>query len=480
MRSPVEIREPAVAGAFYPGTEAALRRDVEQMLSKAAPPKIEGEIIALISPHAGYVYSGLVAAHGYKLLKGKSYDDVIIVAPSHHAYFKGSSIYSKGPYRTPLGLVEVDRNLCESIMASDDLIDYYPQAHLREHSLEVQLPFLQAVLDSLKIVPIIMGDQSYQNCVRLADAIVSNVKGRKVLLVASCDLSHYHDYESAVRLDSIVMDHVQRYDYKGLAEDVEKRRCEACGGGPMVTVMMAAQKLGAAEAVILKYANSGDVTGDKSGVVGYLSAALVSEEEDEETESERTGHVGVDLGLGPAEKTELLKIARRSIEARLAGKPIPEFHPDSPLLKAKMGAFVTLNKDHQLRGCIGNIRGTEALYQTVSRMAIAAATEDPRFPPVRPEELNQITIEISVLTPLKKISSPEEIKIGRDGLYIEKGFYHGLLLPQVATEYGWNREEFLQHTCLKAGLPPDAWREGATIYSFSAQVFNERELGLKP
>ena len=145
-----------------------------------------------------------------------------------------------------------------------------------------------------------------------------------------------------------------------------------------------------------------------------------------------------------------------------------------------MGAFVTLNKDHQLRGCIGNIRGTEALYQTVSRMAIAAATEDPRFPPVRPEELDQITIEISVLTPLKKISSPEEIQIGRDGLYIEKGFYHGLLLPQVATEYGWNREEFLQHTCLKAGLPPDAWREGATTYSFSAQVFNEQELGLKP
>ncbi len=488
MAPSVEIREPAVAGAFYPGTESALRKNVEQLLSQAKPPVFKGKVIGLISPHAGYIYSGLVAAHGYKLIKGTRFDDVIIVAPSHHAYFKGSSIYFKGPYRTPLGLVDVDRALCKAIVDFDESIIYYPQAHFREHSLEVQLPFLQIALDSLRIVPIVMGDQAFDNCVRLAEAIASNVKDRNVLLVASSDLSHYHNYDEAVSLDNIVIDHVSRYDYEGLAKDLERRVCEACGGGPIITVMIAAQKLGATKSVILKYANSGDVTGDRSTVVGYLSAALISEkkgdtksEKSTETKGEsRSSTVGVDLGLGDAEKIELLKIARLSIEAKVKGKPIPEFHTDLPLLKAKMGAFVTLTKNGQLRGCIGNIRGTMPLYQTVSQMAIAAATEDPRFPPVRADELKDITIEISVLTPFKRLTDPEEIQIGRDGLYIEKGHHHGLLLPQVATEYGWDREEFLKHTCLKAGLPPDAWKEGSTLYSFSAQVFNETELGLKP
>lgn len=465
MESPMDVREPAVAGAFYPGTEEALRDAVSSMLDTVEQVPVKGRVVALISPHAGYMYSGQVAAHAYNLVRGKGFDAVVVVAPSHHAYFGGSSIYTEGPYRTPLGLIKVDGDLAQAIMDSDESIKFNRQAHTREHSLEVQLPFLQIAVGDFKLVPIVMGDQSLETCKRLAHAIVSGSKGKNILLVASTDLSHFHPYDEAVRLDRIVIKHIEQYDYEGLADDLAKRKCEACGGGPTITVMIAAQELGASKALILKYANSGDVTGDKSGVVGYVAAALV-----EDTE------VGVDLGIGHAEKVQLLHLARRSIEAKVLGTPLPGLETDSPLLKEKRGAFVTITKDGRLRGCIGHIRGLEPLNTTVSKMAIAAATEDPRFPPLRREELDKISLEISVLTPFRRITSPDEIEVGRDGIYMEKGPNHGLLLPQVATEYGWQREEFLDHTCLKAGLPVGAWREGADIYVFSAQVFNEGEL----
>lgn len=469
MGSSMEVREPAVAGAFYPGTEQGLRDAVSQMLDNVEAAPAKGRIVGLIAPHAGYMYSGQVAANAYALVKGNKYDAVIVIAPSHQAYFKGSSVYSRGPYRTPLGLVEVDRDLAGAIIESDASIDFYADAHRREHSLEVQLPFLQMSVSDLRIVPIVMGDQSIENCRRLAEAIVSNVKDKQVLLVASTDLSHFHTHAEAVRLDRVVIDHVKAYDYEGLAADLRAGNCEACGGGPIVTIMIAGRQLGASKAMILKYADSGDVTGDESNVVGYLAAAVIAE-----------ATVGVDLGLNHDEKVELLGIARRSIEAKILGEPAPELSTDSDLLKEKMGAFVTITEGGQLRGCIGHIRGTEPLYSTVSKMAVAAATEDPRFPQLRPEELDKIELEISVLTPFRKIASIGEIEVGRDGIYIEKGYNHGLLLPQVATEYGWDRDRFLEHTCRKAGLPNEAWQEGADIYIFSAQVFNERELSGEP
>jgi AmmeMemoRadiSam system protein B/AmmeMemoRadiSam system protein A len=465
MESSARIREPAVAGAFYPGTEQALREAVSGMLARVKPRELSGRVVGLISPHAGYIYSGQVAAHAYKLVEGRKFDAVIVIAPSHHAYFEGSSVYTLGPYRTPLGLVEINKDLAEAIMNADESIGYYEAAHLKEHALEVQLPFLQMTIPDLRLVPIVMGDQSLGSCRRLARAIVSNVSGMNVLLVASSDLSHFHPYDEAVRLDRVVIDDVERYDYEGLARDLKSRKCEACGGGPIVTVMIAAKELGASEGVPLKYANSGDVTGDKSGVVGYLAAALVE-----------TTTVGVDLGISEAEKAELLHLARRTIEAKIEGKPLPESRTDSPRLKEKMGAFVTITEHGQLRGCIGHIRGIEPLYSTISKMAVAAATEDPRFPALTPAELNKISLEISVLTPLRKIEDPDEIVVGRDGIYIEKGFNHGLLLPQVATEYGWTRDQFLDQTCRKAGLREGDWREGADIYIFSAQVFSEKEL----
>jgi AmmeMemoRadiSam system protein B/AmmeMemoRadiSam system protein A len=430
------------------------------------------------------------------MVEGKTYEAVIVVAPSHHLYFPGSSIYSQGPYRTPLGLVEVDRELADAIASAEPSIRFRPEAHQREHSLEVQIPFLQVAVPDLKIVPIVMADQSYENCERLAAAIAGAVRDRNVLLVASSDLSHFHTYDEAVGMDRVVIDHVVKYECEELARDLGARKTEACGGGPMISVMLAAKALGATRAIELAYANSGDVTGDKSGVVGYLAAAIVAghggggkQEHASQTgkqgDVELEEEVGVDLGLRHEEKAELLKLARRSIEARLGNQEPPglsrEVLAAHPQLREERGAFVTLTIDGRLRGCIGNIRGMAPLDSTISRMAVSAAMEDPRFPSLRPEELDRIAIEISVLTPFRKISDPGEIVVGRDGLYIEKGMNRGLLLPQVATEYGWDRYRFLDQTCLKAGLPEGAWREGADIFVFSAQIFNEEQiLGRSP
>jgi AmmeMemoRadiSam system protein B/AmmeMemoRadiSam system protein A len=464
-----KVREPAVAGSFYPGSEKALRDAVSSMLEEAKPAALGGRVVGLIAPHAGYMYSGQVAAYAYNTVRGKHFDAVIVVAPSHRMYFEGSSIYREGPYLTPLGLVPIAADIADAIAKADPSVVSRPEAHTGEHSLEVQLPFLQVAVPDLKIVPIIMGDQSLDNCKRLAGAMASAAKGKNVLLVASTDLSHFHDYDQAMRLDNSVIALVGSYDPEGLARALAAGSCEACGGGPVIAVMLAARQLGATRAVILNHANSGDVTGDRSSVVGYMAAALVGE-----------GAVGVDLGLNEQEKADLLRIARQSITAKLSGKPVPEFKITSERLKKQMGAFVTLTEDGELRGCIGHIIGTQPLHRTISDMAIAAATEDPRFSPVEAGELNAIAIEISVLTPLRRITDPEEIMVGRDGIYIEKGLHRGLLLPQVATEYGWDTYEFLDNTCLKAGLPRGSWREGANIQIFSAQVFNEGEMLKQP
>lgn len=465
MEASESVRKPAVAGAFYPGTPEELREVVTGMLAGAHPARLNGRLVALISPHAGYIYSGDVAAHAYKLAEGRKFDAVIVIAPSHHVAFSGCSIYEGRAYETPLGLAEINTDLAGKLLENYDFITYYPAAHMSEHSLEVQLPFLQVALADLRLVPIVMGDQSLGACKRLAEAIAESVKGMNVLLVASSDLSHFHPYDRAVELDNIVVERVRDYDPEGLAHDLGSGKCEACGGGPMITAMLAGRLLGADSAEILKYANSGDTSGDKSRVVGYLSAAIYDREE-----------VGVNLGLGEEEKVELLRIARASVQAAVGGETLPELKAATPLLGEKRGAFVTLTKEGRLRGCIGHIRGIEPLYITVSKMAAAAALEDPRFDPVQPAELDLLEIEISVLTPFEKITDPSEVVVGTHGLYIEKGYSHGLLLPQVATDYGWDRYEFLDHTCNKAGLPAGAWKEGATIYTFSAQIFNESEV----
>ncbi|RLA85180.1 MAG: hypothetical protein DRG31_03630 [Deltaproteobacteria bacterium] len=468
------IRESAIAGTWYPGDPKILRRQIEGFLSHAEVPPLEGELLALIAPHAGYMYSGQVAAYAYKLLLGKKYDTVVIISPSHYVYFRGVSIYPRGGFRTPLGVVRVQERFCKRLMDVCPLVDDIPQAHTREHALEIQLPFLQVVLGDFGLVPLVMGEQDNRTVRELAKGLVEVIRheGKRVLLIASTDLSHFYPYERAVALDRIILEHVEALDPEGLMRDLESKRCEACGGGPMVSAMMAAKALGANKGVVLKYANSGDVTGDRTSVVGYMSAALLKLSEDPDPLEEEY------LGLSEEEKRTLLEIARTVIESRALGKPIPEFSVTSPKLKEPRGVFVTIKKHGQLRGCIGYVRGIKPLWEAVVDMAQAAAFEDPRFPPVRPEELKDLEIEISVLTPLKEIrGSPEEIlrriKIGEHGLMIERPPYHsGLLLPQVAVEYGWDPQTFLEETCFKAGLPPDAWRDPSSrIYIFGAEIF---------
>jgi hypothetical protein len=467
-----EIREPAVSGMFYPDRPEILSRDVKKYLENAKREKIDGEVIALVSPHAGYMYSGQVAAHAYKLIEGKTFDSIVVLAPSHRVDFKGASLYDRGGYRTPLGVVPIDVEGSKRMMEKWKGIRYLPEAHGQEHSLEVQIPFLQVVLKSFKLIPIVMEPYwSRETCQSLAQAIADTIRGKNVLLIASTDLSHFHSYEKAVQLDKIVLQHIERFDVEGLNRELKEGRCEACGGGPVITMMLAAKALGATRGKILKYLNSGDVTGDRSRVVGYAAAVFYKAAGGEE-KMKGEKKVGIDLGLSGDEKKTLHQIAKAVIENKAIGKPVPEFKIDSPVLKENRGAFVSLHKKGQLRGCIGYIEGKGPLHKTIEEMAEAAAFRDPRFSPVAEKELSELDIEISVLTPLRKITDIQEIEVGKHGIYIKKGWYSGLLLPQVATEYGWDRKTFLEHTCQKAGLPSSAWKDkDIEIYIFSADIF---------
>ena len=467
-----DIREPAVAGTWYPGKPDVLSADVKRYLGNAKQDKPGGEVVALVSPHAGYPYSGQVAAYAYQLIEGKTFETVVIVAPSHHALFRGASVYDRGGFQTPLGVVPVDIELSKKMMEKRKEIQFIPEAHSQEHSLEIQLPFLQVVLKSFKLVPIVMEPRwTMESCESLASAIAETVKGKSVLLVASSDLSHFHSYDKAVALDKIVLGHFEGLDAKGLARDLREGRCEACGGGPIVSIMLAAKSLGANKGKVLKYLNSGDVVGDRSRVVGYGAGVFYKTAlGTEKTKEERK--VGVDLGLSGQDKRTLHHIAKTVIENKATGKAVPDFKIDSPILTENRGAFVTINKKGQLRGCIGYIEGRGPLHKTVEEMAEAAAFRDPRFSPVKEKELPDLTIEISVLTPLRRITDVREIEVGKHGIYMRKGWYSGLLLPQVATEYGWDRQTFLEHTCNKAGLPSQAWKDKDTeIYIFSADIF---------
>jgi AmmeMemoRadiSam system protein B/AmmeMemoRadiSam system protein A len=467
-----EIREPALAGSWYPGDPEILSRDVKRYLENAKKEKVDGEIVALVSPHAGYMYSGQVAAYAYKLIEGKSFDTVVVVGPSHRFPFKGASLWDRGGFRTPLGVVPVDDELSKKLMEKRKEIRFIPEAHNQENSLELQIPFLQTVLKSFKLVPIAMEpDWSWETCQYLASAIAEAVKGKRVLLVASTDLSHFYTYNIAVELDKIFLNHIERFDVEGLNRDLKNNRTEACGGGPVVTIMLAAKMLGANHGKVLKYANSGDVTGDRSRVVGYAAAVFYKTAGGKEKMKEEK-KVGVDLGLNEDEKKTLHQIAKTVIENKAKGKTVPDFKVESPTLKENRGAFVTIHKRGQLRGCIGYIEGQGPLHKTIERMAEAAAFKDPRFTPVKENELPELELEISVLTPLKRITDVNEIQVGKHGIYIVKGMWAGLLLPQVATEYGWDRQTFLEHTCQKAGLPSNAWKEKDTeIYIFSADIF---------
>jgi len=271
------IREPSVSGTFYPDNPKILTKNIEAYLKNASFDVIEGEILGLISPHAGYMYSGQVAAYGYKAIMGLSYETVIVIAPSHRSRFEGVAVLEKGGYRTPLGVVPVDEEFTGEIVNLQTFIRPNVDAHRGEHSLEVQVPFLQVVLKDFTMVPLIMGSQDPALSEALADCLHGVMKKTKkrVLIVGSTDLSHYYPYSEAVELDSIVRQHLEAYDTQGLQDNLRNGTCEACGAGPIISTMLLSQKLGATRSKVLKYANSGDVSGDRNGVVGYISCVFM-------------------------------------------------------------------------------------------------------------------------------------------------------------------------------------------------------------
>lgn len=458
------IQKPVVAGSFYPAESVVLARQVDKYLEDAKPRQIDGEIVALISPHAGYEYSGPVAAYGYKAVSERKYDTVIIIAPSHRLIFDGATVLEKDSYETPLGTVPIDVDFVKKLMRAEKVtVVSKPQAFEEEHSLEVQIPFLQRSLKDFKLVPVIIGRPDYNTCIGLTRGLVKVIKasGKRVLIVASTDLSHYYKYDDAVAKDQATISEIMNYDPGRLAGKIGERECELCGSAPVIVAMLAGKELGAGNISVLKYANSGDTAGDKSRVVGYGSIVIYKAEETKM--------------LTSAQKKELLGIARKTIESFVKGGKAPEFKTNDPALTRQDGAFVTIHKNGELRGCIGNIIGQQPLYLTVRDMAVESSTADPRFTPVEAEELKDIKIEISVLSEPRRVRSADEIRMGEHGVIVKSGYRSGVFLPQVATETGWSREEFLSNLCEnKAGLPADAWKDKKTeLYVFTAQVFSE-------
>jgi AmmeMemoRadiSam system protein B/AmmeMemoRadiSam system protein A len=470
-----DVRQPAVADMFYPADKNELAQIVSEHLQNADPPAIDGQIMALIVPHAGLVYSGSIAAYSYKLLENSGVNKVILCGPSHRHRFEGVSVY--GPdidWQMPMGAVSCDAGLCRQLLDQDKAIDIIPAAHEKEHCLEVQLPYLQTVLEDFTIVPAIMGRPDSKTIQTLANALASIELDNSTVMIASTDWQHYMPASEGWRYDSLGLECLKTLDPDRLEKYLIENKTQACGGAPAVSVMKAAIARGANKVKILKYGDSGDVTGDKSSVVSYVAAILYKSGKGEES-SPKTGQKELPekMILTDADKAKLLEIARQTIESHLTNSPLPVFDI-SDNLKQMGAAFVTLNKDDNLRGCIGQTVAIQPLHKTVSYCAIQAATADPRFRPVTSDELNNIHIEISVLTPLQRVESLDDIEVGRDGLMLIKGRYRGLLLPQVATDYEWNRTQFLEQTCRKAGLNKDAYKaKDAEVYKFQAIIFGE-------
>lgn len=447
-----EVKEPSVAGTFYPAEKEVLREMVDTFLSKAHRVSHSGKLIALISPHAGYQFSGQVAACAYNQLKGRDIDAVIVIGSSHFKSFNGASVYGKGKFRTPLGDVMIDEHLAGRLISAKDHVVFSPDVFEREHSIEVQIPFLQRTLREFKIVPILIGAPTKESFSSLIENLTKLLMEQKnAVIVASTDLSHFHNDHDAKLMDKRVIGAIETLSVEELFSYLQKGTGELCGAYPVIVTMVVAQRLGANRGILLKYAHSGDVTGDMSHVVGYAAMGIYRSD------------------LTREEKEEILFIARKTVEEYVATGKAPSFDVKHPKLRVNGAAFVTVKKGGSLRGCIGHIKPVMPLYQSVIKNAIAASSSDPRFPPMKKEELKDIEVEVSVLSPLEPLKDARTIQIGKHGLYIVKGMQGGLLLPQVAVEYGWDPNTFLEQVCVKAGLPKDAWKD-ADLYTFTAEI----------
>ena len=466
-------RQPAVAGQFYPGTAGELRQELTNLFSRALPSQHLANVVAVIVPHAGYPFSGSVAASGFDQIDpGKEYENIFVIGPSHHVGFEGAAVYAEGDFLMPLGRVKVNRELGGRLARENPVFSTRTDAHANEHSVEVQLPFLQTILKKpFQIVPIVVGANAPATCRKIADALRPYFN-EKNLFVISTDFSHYPAYDDAVRTDRSTAHAILTGSPDSLLATLQKNAeagipnlaTSLCGWSAVLTLLYMTGGTGATYTEI-EYRNSGDAgITDKRSVVGYWALAV-----------SRPAKVS-GFNLGEKDRAKLLTIARETVASYTGSRQVPSIDPAtlSDALKTPCGAFVTLNEGGSLRGCIGRFDASEPLYSVVQQMAVAAATQDPRFRPVEGSEVKSLDIEISVLTPMRRIQSIDEFELGKHGIYIKKGFRSGTFLPQVAVETGWTREEFLGHCAQdKAGIGWDGWKD-AELYVYEALVFGEK------
>ena len=472
------IRQSVIAGSWYPGDAGELSSMVDEYLSKVPEGELNGELVALIAPHAGYRYSGSVAAYAHALLRDSGVRTVVLLGPSHRHSFRGFSIHTTGGYRTPLGVVPVNTKLTEELVSSSDLISQIPEAHQAEHSIEIQLPFLQRILTQFDFVPIVVGPFcTFDDCADMAETLVDHFRQEEnVIFIASSDMSHYPTYDGAVKVDQEMLAAVKSFDIQRIVQTdakimgtgIKNLSCTFCGLKPVLITMMAAHGLGADAVKILKYANSGDTPfGERDRVVGYGAVAVYkSEMRNEKMEFEP---------LNEEAQRSVLRIAREAIETNVRTGRASEYEPGLPVLNEKRGVFVTITKHGMLRGCIGYHGNDIPLYRLVPDRAVAAAVKDARFPPLSEDELDDVKVKVSIyLTNVYRIDDLDEFELGKHGIIMRKGGRGATYLPEVPVEAGWTKEEEMEHLCRKAGLPSGAWREGAEFYVYATQVFGEK------
>ena len=462
------VRPATQANRFYTGDAKELSEEVDSFLALHAKDRKYEQVAAVIVPHAGYYFSGNVAAAAYQSIpEAKTYKRIFLLGPSHHEWLDGASVNTEYDYySTPLGNVKVDVETAQKLIGADSVFSYQPKAHDREHCLEVQLPFLQRRFGEVPpIVPIIISTNDFRKLQRIAK-VLKTYMTEENLFVVSSDFSHYPKYEDACEVDARTGKAVESGDVERFIAQLEENArsgvrnlaTSACGELAIATLMLMMQD-GSYEVKHLLYQNSGDIDNhDHSRVVGYHAFAVLRKSE---------------FSLNDEEKRILKDIALTSIKDSLDGKPIaqPTLNSQFSILNSKCGAFVSLHKQGRLRGCIGHFGEDVPLHEIVAEMARAAALEDPRFMPVTKDELDDIDVEISVLTPMRRIKSLDEFQLHKHGIYIKKGYRSGTFLPQVADEVNWTKEEFVGHCAQdKAGIGWDGWKD-AELYVYEAIVF---------
>jgi len=480
-----------MAGQFYPDNKQELNAILSAYLMQAKiapsnPSTSSGQAPrVVIAPHAGYQFSGQVAAFAFKGLQDSGYKRVVLIGRSHQQYFAGVAVDNNEAWATALGNLLVDKEFIIKLQKGDSEIIFNVFAHQDEHALEVELPFLQTVLgDDIKIVPLLFGDNNAITIAGLANAL-AKIIDEKTVVVVSSDLSHYPTYAQANKLDQETIETILRLDEAKF--DQRNRQAEAsdwpgvatlaCGAPAVDVAILLAKQMGLSP-ILLKYANSGDTAPEtKDRVVGYAAIGFYGAKEggaDVRNSVPYISKKGTEF-LAKEEQEIALRIARKTLEAAFENKEykLPTGLPE--IFQEKRGVFVTLKKQGELKGCIGNFTSDIGLARNIQTMASEAAFNDPRFLPLEKPELKDAAIEISVLSPMQKIDNPDLIEVGKHGVYVKKGSRSGVYLPQVATELGWNKEQFLNSLCAeKAGLSADCWKDGtAELYIFTAQVFGE-------